>query len=188
MKLYHGSRVEGLSQLRPMQADHDRPYVYLTAVKTVAALYLCNAVEKPYYWFPYGFGRDGIPVYHELYPNALREVSEGVRGCIYAVEADEPQTVPFGKLPHVRLGTVPLEVSEVTEIPDAYAYLTERISEGALRVSRYEEKTPAQLEWWYNTVAEELRSKKLYDRPDCSYSRFVREKMPEVWELLYRRK
>jgi hypothetical protein len=37
------------------QADHDRPYVYLTTIEQVAALYLCNAVERPYYWFQYGF-------------------------------------------------------------------------------------------------------------------------------------
>lgn len=182
MILYHGSRTLGLKQLCPKQADHDRPYVYLTAVKTVAALYLCNAVEKPYYWFPYGFGEDGVPVYHELYPNALREVSEGVSGCIYAVEAAEGQTIPFGKLSHVRLGTEPLDVAEVTDIPDAYAYLGRCIAEGSLRVSRYEDKTPAQLEWWYGTVAEELREKGLCNAPDCAYSRFVREKMPRAWE------
>lgn len=184
MVLYHGSRTVGLKQLCPMQADHDRPYVYLTALKTVAALYLCNAVEKPYYWFPYGFDKDGVPVYHELYPDALREVSEGVSGCIYIVDAADGQTIPFGKLHHVRLGTEPLDVKETIDIPDAYVFLRERISNGGLRVSRYEDKTPEQLEWWYNTVAEELREKELYKEPDCSYARFVREKMPEVWELM----
>ena len=184
MILFHGSRTLGLKQLRPMQADHDRPYIYLTAVKTVAALYLCNAVEKPCYWFPYGFGSDGVPVYHELYPNALREVSEGVGGCIYVVDADESSTVPFGKLPHVRLGTEPLGISDVIPIPDAYDYLSECIGEGSLRVSKYEDKTPEQLEWWYSAVADELRQKGIHASPDCSYARFVREKIPRAWELM----
>ena len=43
MKLYHGSNVTGLTQLVPKQADHDRPYVYLTTIEQVATLYLCNA-------------------------------------------------------------------------------------------------------------------------------------------------
>ena len=34
-------------------------------------------------------GGSDIPVYHELYPNALREVSEGVSGYIYEVHAEE---------------------------------------------------------------------------------------------------
>ena len=84
--LYHGSNTGNNKVLKPNQADHDRPYVYLTVMDVVAAFYLCNAVERPYYWFPYGFETDNdIPVYHELYPNALREVSDGVSGYIYEV-------------------------------------------------------------------------------------------------------
>ncbi len=49
MLLYHGSNTTGLTQLVPKQADHDRPYVYLTTTEQVAALYLCNAVERSYY-------------------------------------------------------------------------------------------------------------------------------------------
>ena len=84
MILYHGSNIIGLNQLKPMQADHDRPYVYLTTIEAVAALYLCNAVEKPYYWFPYGFDESGdIPIYHELYSDALRKVSDGKSGAAF---------------------------------------------------------------------------------------------------------
>lgn len=76
MILYHGSNTGNIKVLKPNQADHDRPYVYMTTIDVVAALYLCNAVDRPYYWFPYGFeGGSDIPVYHELYPDALREVS-----------------------------------------------------------------------------------------------------------------
>lgn len=83
MILYHGSNTGNIKVLKPNQADHDRPYVYMTTIDVVAAFYLCNAVDRPYYWFPYGFesGSD-IPVYHELYPNALKEVLDGVSGYI----------------------------------------------------------------------------------------------------------
>ena len=48
-------------------------------------------------WFPYGFenGSD-IPVYHELYPNALKEISEGVSGYIYEVFAIAFVQAPLG--------------------------------------------------------------------------------------------
>ena len=55
MILYHGSNTGNIKVLKPNQADHDRPYVYMTTMDVVAAFYLCNAVERPYYWFPYGF-------------------------------------------------------------------------------------------------------------------------------------
>ena len=60
MKLFHGSNTKNISVLEPKQADHDRPYVYMTTIDVVAAFYLCNAVEKPYYWFPYGFYKNSI--------------------------------------------------------------------------------------------------------------------------------
>ncbi len=41
MRLYHGSNVLGLNVLEPRLADHDRPYVYMTTIDAVAALYLC---------------------------------------------------------------------------------------------------------------------------------------------------
>lgn len=96
MKLYHGSNIKGIQILEPKLADHDCPYVYMTTIDVVAAFYLCNAVSKPYYWFPYGFEKDSmIPIYHELYPDALKEVSEGISGCIHEVEAEESQIIPF---------------------------------------------------------------------------------------------
>ena len=181
MQLFHGSRTGGIKVLEPRQADHDRPYVYTTTNRIVALLYLCNAVEKPYYWFPYGFNKDGVPVYHELYPNALREVSEGISGYIYEVEADESQVVPFKNIPVARLLTEPVPVSKCTLVENAYEALSELIERGELIVDRFEDKTPEQLDWWYNGLCEELKRKNMKEIPDCSYAKFVQKKLPEVW-------
>lgn len=32
MKLYHGSNIGDIKVLEPRQADHDRPYVYMTTL------------------------------------------------------------------------------------------------------------------------------------------------------------
>ena len=184
MLLYHGSNVTGLKQLKPNLADHDRPYVYLTTLETVAALYLCNAVERPYYWFPYGFENgSNIPVYHELYPDALRQVSKGVSGCIYVVDADEDQFIPFKNIPCARLGTVPLDVADKIDVPDAFELLQNYIRNGKLKVSRYEDKTPRQLEWWYAAVADYMSEKNMIETPECSYALFVKNKLPRAWEM-----
>ena len=186
MQLFHGSRTGGIAVLEPKLADHDRPYVYMTTNEIVALFYLCNAVEKPYYWFPYGFNADGVPVYHELYPNALREVSEGVHGYIYEVEAGEDQVIPFKNIPVARLATEPIAVSKCRSVANAYALLMEYVERGALIIDRYEDKTPEQLEWWYNGLCGELQRKNMKDIPDCSYAKFVRKKMPMVWEKYLR--
>lgn len=184
MRLYHGSNVSGLDILKPQLADHDRPYVYMTTIDTVAALYLCNAVEKPDYWFPYGFDETGnIPVYHELYPNAFKEVSEGVSGCIYVVDANEGQYIPFKNIPCARLGIVPMKVTDRITVDDAYAFLNSYIEQGKLKVSRFEDKTSEELDNWYRMVAGEMREKNMSETPDCSYARFVRKKIPAAWEI-----
>ena len=184
MLLYHGSNITGLKQLKPKLADHDRPYVYMATIETVAALYLCNAVERPYYWFPYGFENGSVvPVYHELYPNALRQVSEGISGCIYVVDANEDQFVPFKNIPCARLGTVPLDVADRIDVSDAFELLKNYINNGKLKVSRYEDKTPEQLEWWYSAVADHMSKKNMIEYPECSYVRFVKNYIPRAWKI-----
>jgi hypothetical protein len=184
MRLYHGSNVLGLNVLEPRLADHDRPYVYMTTIDAVAALYLCNAVEKPYYWFPYGFDETGnIPVYHELYPNALREVSEGVSGCIYVVDANDDQYIKFKNIPCARLGIVPIEVADEIIVDNAYDFIQNYIRQGKLKVSRYEDKTSDQLNKWHKMVADYMNEKNMLDTPDCTYAKFVRDKIPDAWEM-----
>lgn len=183
MVLYHGSNIANIKVLRPNQADHDRPYVYMTTIDVVAAFYLCNAVERPYYWFPYGFeGGSNIPVYHELYPNALKEVSEGVSGYIYEVIAKENQIIPFKNIPCARLATEPIEVMKCTKVENAYALFMEYVKQGKMKVSHFEDKTEQQLEWWYSCCVEYLEGTHMIETPECSYASFIKEKLPQVWE------
>lgn len=183
MILYHGSNTADIKVLKPNLADHDRPYVYMTTIDVVAAFYLCNAVERPYYWFPYGFesGSD-IPVYHELYPNALKEVSEGVSGYLYEIHAQEDQVIPFKNIPCARLATEPIEVSNCVRVENAYDLFLEYVKQGRMKIGRFEEKSKQQLDWWYSTVAKYLKEKNMIEIQDCSYAVFVKEKLPEAWE------
>ena len=188
MKLYHGSNIGDIKILEPRQADHDRPYVYMTTLDVVAAFYLCNAVEKPYYWFPYGFDQNSdIPIYHELYPDALRQVSEGVSGYIYEVEADDSQVIPFKNIPCARLATEPIEVVNSIRVENAYELFLKYIRQEKMRLSRFEDKTEQQLEWWYSALVDYLSEKDMINDPDCSYVTFIRKKLPQVWERYMRK-
>lgn len=182
MQLFHGSNTAGITMLEPRQADHDRPYIYMTTIEVVSAFYLCNAVEKPYYWFPYGFTQDSnVPIYHELYPNALREVSEGVSGYIYEVEAMENQVIPFKNIPCARLGTQPIEVTGCKKVDNAYELFQEYEKQGKLKIGRFEDKTEQQLEWWYQSIVHYLKEKNMMELPECSYAKFIKRKFPQVW-------
>ena len=182
MILYHGSNTFGIETLKPHLADHDRPYVYMSTIEIVAGFYMVNAVERPYYWFPYGFDRNGKVQYDELYPNALREVSEGRSGCIYAVEADEKDILPFKNIPCARLATVPMKVIECTEIKDCYAWFLEQEKLGTFEINRFEDKSEKEMQWWYKTILDYIDRKGMRETPDCSYAEFVTRKFPNVWE------
>lgn len=184
MILYHGSRTKGIQALEPCLADHDQPYIYLSTIEVVAALYLCNGVERPYYWFPYGFQRNNpnVPVYDELYPNGLIEVSDGISGCIYRVDVPEDQVLPFKNIPCARLSIQPLPVAGCIEVSNAYELLLDYERQGRLIINRYENMSEGYLKFYYNMILDYIKRKEMYRIPECSYARFVRQKFPFVWE------
>lgn len=184
MILYHGSKTTGIQTLKPHQADHDQPYLYLSTIEAVAALYLCNGVERPYYWFPYGFQKNNpnTPVYDEIYPNGLIEVSQGVSGCIYIVDVPENEVLPFKNIPCARLSVQPLPVSGCIEVPNAYEQLLAYERQGRLIINRYETLSERYLNFYYGMILNYIKQKEMQRTPDCSYARFVREKFPFIWE------
>lgn len=183
MKLFHGSSIGNITVLEPKQADHDRPYVYMTAIEVVAAFYLCNGVERPYYWFPYGFAQNSaVPIYHELYPNALKEVSEGVSGYIYEITADESKVIPLKNIPCARLAAQPIPVTGCTRIINAYDWFMEAVKEGKMQIGHFTDKMEQELNWWYSQLVSYLQAKDMAKQPDCSYAMFIRQKLPQVWQ------
>ena len=182
MILYHGSNTANIQVLQPHLADHDRPYIYMSTLEVVAAFYLCNAVERPYYWFPYGFDKEtGVPVYHELYPGALKEVSDGVSGSIYIVDADEDSILPFKNIPVARLATQPVKVLKEIKVENAYDLFMQYVAEGKMKIGRFEDKTEKAIDNWHGMVLAYIREKDMIKTPDCYYALFVKEKFPSVW-------
>lgn len=181
MQLYHGSSKGNLKFLKPHLADHDQPYIYLSLIKSVAAFYMVNAVKRPYYWFPYGFNDQGIPVYEELYPNALKEVSSKKRGFIYSVHAQEDDVAAFNNIPNSRISTKEMKVFACTEISDCYEYFLSEQEKGNLKINQFSKKSEAELERWYELILSYLNDKNFIQKPNCSYSLFIKEKFPSVW-------
>lgn len=182
MLLYHGSNTPDIKILKPRQADHDRPYLYMTTIKIVAGFYLINTVERPYYWFPYGFEKDGTVHYQEWYPNALREAAEGKKGYIYTIEAKEEDTLPLPNIPCARLAVTPMPVLDCQTITDCYKWLMEQQKRGAFILKKYTDKTPAQLASMHRQLIQYLNEKNMKENPACSYAKFIQTKFPTVWE------
>lgn len=186
MILYHGSDIGSIEMLKPQQADHNRPYVYLTANQIVAGFYMVHLVERPSYWYPYGFDRDGNVQYHELYPNAFEEGYKGRAGFLYTVDAAQEDTAALRQIPGVKMGTAPLKVVSSVAIEDCYQWLMRRERNGEWKLCKYEDKSDRELQNWYGMIADDLKEKNMIHTPACSYAGFVRQKFPTVWEQYVR--
>ena len=176
MTFYCGSNVPGLETIGPGES------IKLTDSKMVAAFCLANPLEEPYYWFPCDFGSDGTIQYQELYPNALKECCEGKSGCIYEIEAEEEDVVPSHDIVTVSYPKKELKVTGCIEIENLYDWLMEEEDMGRFRLYLFENKTRQELLIWENTILRYLAANKMMENPDCSYAKFVREKLPKTWE------
>lgn len=188
MILYHGSNTTGITTLEPRLADHGRPYVYLATVREIALLYLCNAVERPYYWFPYGFTKEMLekgdlrPIYTEYWEEMVEDCAKGKRGCIYTVDVSSAQVAPLRDYKHAFLATQEVPVTSCEEIPDAYDEILRCVEEGKMFLQRYDQLSDAAREGQKRSLIAELREKNMIETPEDPYARLIREKMPKVWE------
>lgn len=184
MKLYHGSTTGDIRILEPRLADHGKPYLYLTTLREVAAIYLTDGGARPCYWFPYGYTKDERAVYYELWPGAIEERARGRSGWIYEVDAKEDSLLPLSSNPKARLSTGPLAVADAEYVPDVYDWFLEAERQGRMVLQRYEQFTPEQLRWWHEDILAEAREKHVLAQPEQPFARLVREKFPQVWEKL----
>lgn len=181
MHLYHGSSISGLRTLRPSLADHGKPYVYFSTDEIIAAFYAACAVERPYYFFPYGYDAAGRPVYTETYPNAFFETYGDKSGCLYICDLPEAALLRFPSNPHMRLSTEETTVLRAEPVANLGEWFLKKESEGRLKIQRYETLAKSELASWHSMVLEELRAA-CAETHDNAYAAFVRRAMPQVWE------
>lgn len=176
MKLYHGSSVPGITQLKPFLYDPDCP-VCLTHSADLAVVYAHNPLPRPLGWFPYYWDKEGNLHYEEYYPDAMADIYKGQSGYIYTCEGDFPQR---DKMPWVYFSTEPVTVSECRFIPDIYEELLALEQAGRLTVHRYETLTEGELEWIRQMAERQIDSFHLRENPDSEYARFIHAHYPDL--------
>lgn len=181
MLFYHGSSRGDLRTLQPFTADHKKPYVYLTTDEVFAGFYAASTVERPYYWFPYGYDPNGKPFYSEIYPNAFAEVYQSKTGYVYTCEVDEKKLLRFASNRNTRMSTEPLAVLRCERIENLHDWFLQREREGRLTIQRYSDFTQEALSLWHEMILEELREVCQDHSQDNPYAQFVRDKLPAVW-------
>lgn len=179
-RLYHGSSKPGIQTLIPQISEHSEPYIYFSTNIIVAAFYTVHKVGRPYNWFPYGFNEDNIPVYNEYYRNALEDVYGGQKGYIYECIKNDDMSNPTNINCAVACKN-PVAVSGCIALDDVYKTLLEYEKSGLLIVKRYENMSDAEKEKIQKIIINEIISNNLLSMPDCSYSKFLKQRFPEIW-------
>ena len=180
---YHASPVRGIKALEPRVSNHGVPLIYFSKKRENVLVYLSNAVEKycketgfaycgPWEkWGPYGFNPDGTQRIEEYYPNALADTYQGVSCYIYSAETITDSGFSL-QIPDAAASSQPVTVTRCEFIPDAYEAILAAEREGLITILRYEDSSPAQLEWNFRTIREEYEA--AADHPD--YRHFIEGK------------
>ena len=186
---YHASPIKGIVQLEPRISNHGIPLIYFSKKRENVLVYLSNAIEKYcketgfayegiwQKWGPYGFTKNGIQRLEEYYPNALINTYKGVSGYIYSTE----KIVDSGfqvNIPDAATSSLPVSVTGVEFIPDAYEAILQAEKDGLIVIRRYEEMTDEMKAWNSRTIREEYQS--ATDHPE--YRHFLRGCFPDILE------
>ena len=180
MNLYHGTSINGLSQLTPCLSEHGQPYIYFSKNMVVAAFYTVHMVERPNNWFPYGFSKNGVPCYTEYYENALSDVYENKPGYIYQCADVENIENPTNiNCAYACKQQVP--VQSVLKIRNMYRWFLEQEHNGELHIAKFSTLTKAQHVYREKMIIAEITNCKLRESPHSSYSEFISNRFPEIW-------
>ncbi|MGL4798822.1 MAG: hypothetical protein ACRCWY_05395 [Cellulosilyticaceae bacterium] len=185
MRLYHGSPIAGIQEIRPHISNHGERLVYMTAKRDNTLVYLSNAIEKFhkeqglvheghfYKWASYGFNREKQLVIDEYYPNATEDTYRGVAGYIYyaddVADYEEQKDIPFAVV-----AKSSVVVSGVEYIEDAYEEMLKLEKQGAIIIRRYENHSPEKLAWIEKVIREDYET--YQDKQD--YRVFLEGKFP----------
>ncbi len=166
---YHASQTGNIKRLEPRISNHGIPLVYFSKKRENVLVYLSNAIEKYCKetgfaydgkwekWGPYGFTENGILRLEEYYPDALEKTYKGVSGYIYCandvVEADY-----HIRIPDAAVSSIPVDVSAVEFVPDAYEAILQAERDGLITILRYENMSEKMKEWNQRTILEEYKN------------------------------
>ena len=180
MIAYHGTVMQGLTNLNPFAGPHANlkyPCVYLSTNKALAAIYVW---KNAYKWMTFEMAESGIPVYNESFSGAWFEFYGDVMGCIYTCEADFEMSEGT-RIKHAVISRTPVAVKEVDFIENAYERILSCEKDGLMVINRYENLTNEQKDKNKNMVMGAIKGLDLL-KGEHVLSGFVAEKFPGIWQ------
>lgn len=180
MTFYHGSPTGGLKELTPFISEHKEPYIYFATDPAVALLYSVHPVGKPFSWYPYGFDKNGTVVYSEYYPDALSDIYKEKTGYLYECD-NVSDTQNSTNINSAYTCKKPVTVDRVTKINDVYTRFMEYKSQGFFHIKLFNEISAKEMQLVFDNLKQTIEQYKLFSKPECDMSRFIRNHFPDVW-------
>lgn len=183
---YHGSKVIGLTELKPFSKAHNTiksSVVYLTPSETYALLYIWG---KPYKWVTFSVDSDGIVSYTEQFQEQLQEFYKGVCGCIYSCDGNNKLIHPT-HIANVFNAEEPVPVLQSRYIADVYAEILKCESEGKIRIKRYAELSDEEKDALLNSTVRAIHMERLLypteNQETLAKIEFVKTHFPQAWGI-----
>ena len=184
MKLYHGSSIPGLTELKPLSTLHgsaETRVLYLTGSLPYALFYIWdekhNKTSRKY--VTCGL-KNGIVTYEEQFPDQLQSFYQGVSGYLYVSEQDDSiETLSNREGIYFSRETVP--VSDAIFIPDVYKEILRQEQAGLVQVVRHNEMPKEHLQLLHDHITQLILTQKLPCKPETELARFYAAHFPALW-------
>lgn len=136
MALYRGTKIAGLTEMKPKLVNHDKPYVYATTDKVEAIIYSVKGGNLNYTNI-YGYDDDNSRCLIERKENCLEEIynTEGRYYILDETNFKKHEELGVGENEYV--SELPVKVIEEVTIPNVWDYFKELEQKGELKIYRY---------------------------------------------------
>lgn len=183
MKFYHGSVIQGLTQLQPRQSWYsnvNEPLVYLTTSRQLALHYIWDLERIGVKMPMLHICDNGKLIFKEMFSGALAYFYKDVCGYIYHCEGDYPLNPGSGVLTCATSNT-PVPVTDCEYIDDVYAHIWQYAKEGMFEYERYEDLPQWRIDVIRGHVIRFIKRNQLLQNAEHPGCRFVQEKFPQYW-------
>lgn len=185
MKLYHGTGIRNIEQLKPIATRGNaisKPVVCFTPNPNVALFYIWN---RSYKWVAFRETEDGKVVFTEHYENMLADFYSGVSGSVYECDGENTDILPT-HMKSVYTSEVGVPVGKETPIDNVYDEILKQESLGNIIVRRYGQLSPEDKREIFKMTVRAIHMQKLLtpsdDTPKRELVHFVKTHFPAAWE------
>ena len=183
MKYYHGSTVQGLTELQPhlpVGAHLQEPRVYLTSSRQLALHYIWDTNRLGVKMPMVDIRKDGVLVFQEMFSGALEYFYKGVSGYIYHCEGKYAPT-PDSGVPTCATASIAVPITDCEYIDDVYEHIRDYEKHGKFIYEHYEDLPQWRIDVIRGHITRFIKRNNLIEDTAHPSRNFIREKFPQYW-------